>query len=114
MGHMSEDRTKETVASTTLWPQWEKELSEYLNTCERFEKENRKHGKKHSLLQHIEEPKHPLKTTNKDWVTGLVPGGNKNLNAFLVIVARYSRSVRFLQFHKEDTAMETEFLFWKK
>ncbi|MBW0501829.1 hypothetical protein O181_041544 [Austropuccinia psidii MF-1] len=35
MGHISEDRTKERVASTSWWPKWEKELSEYINTCER-------------------------------------------------------------------------------
>ncbi|MBW0518758.1 hypothetical protein O181_058473 [Austropuccinia psidii MF-1] len=46
MGHMSEDRTKERVASTAWWPKWEQELSEYINTCERCQKANRKHGKK--------------------------------------------------------------------
>ncbi|MBW0509384.1 hypothetical protein O181_049099 [Austropuccinia psidii MF-1] len=59
MGHMSEDRTKERVASTAWWPKWEQELSEYINTCEICQKANRKHGKKYGLLQHIEEPKHP-------------------------------------------------------
>ncbi|MBW0488499.1 hypothetical protein O181_028214 [Austropuccinia psidii MF-1] len=59
MGHMSEDRTKESVASTAWWPKWEKELSEYVNTFEKFQKANRKNGKKYALLQHIEEPKHP-------------------------------------------------------
>ncbi|MBW0484474.1 hypothetical protein O181_024189 [Austropuccinia psidii MF-1] len=44
MGHMSEDRTKERVASTAWWPRWEQELSEYINTCERCQKANRKHG----------------------------------------------------------------------
>ncbi|MBW0486057.1 hypothetical protein O181_025772 [Austropuccinia psidii MF-1] len=38
MGHMSEDRTKERVATTAWWPKWEQELSEYINTCERFQK----------------------------------------------------------------------------
>ncbi|MBW0482837.1 hypothetical protein O181_022552 [Austropuccinia psidii MF-1] len=32
MGHMSEDRTKERVASTPWWPKWEQEFSEYINT----------------------------------------------------------------------------------
>ncbi|MBW0472063.1 hypothetical protein O181_011778, partial [Austropuccinia psidii MF-1] len=32
MGHMSEDRTKERVASTAWWPKWEEDLSEYINT----------------------------------------------------------------------------------
>ncbi|MBW0534781.1 hypothetical protein O181_074496 [Austropuccinia psidii MF-1] len=47
-----------------------------------------------------------------DWVTGLVPGGKENFNYFLVIVDRYSKSVRCLPFHKEDTAMDTALLFW--
>ncbi|MBW0512913.1 hypothetical protein O181_052628 [Austropuccinia psidii MF-1] len=68
MGHRSEDRTKERVARTALWPKWEKELSEYIKTCERCQKENRKHGEKYGLLQHIEEPKHPWETIN---MTGL-------------------------------------------
>ncbi|MBW0496276.1 hypothetical protein O181_035991 [Austropuccinia psidii MF-1] len=59
MGHMSQDRTKERVARTAWWPKWEQELIEYINTCERWQKENRKHGKKYGPLQHIEEPKHP-------------------------------------------------------
>ncbi|MBW0547230.1 hypothetical protein O181_086945 [Austropuccinia psidii MF-1] len=51
-GHISEDRTKERVASTAWWPKWEQELSEYINTCERCQKANRKHGKKYGLLKH--------------------------------------------------------------
>ncbi|MBW0541972.1 hypothetical protein O181_081687 [Austropuccinia psidii MF-1] len=69
MGYMSEDRTEERVASTAWWPRWEQELSEYINTCERCQEANRKHGKKYGLLQHIEEPKHQWETINMEWVT---------------------------------------------
>ncbi|MBW0583006.1 hypothetical protein O181_122721 [Austropuccinia psidii MF-1] len=75
MGHRSEDRPRERVTRTAWWPKWEQELSEYINTCERCQKANRKHGKKYGLLQHIEEPKHPWETINMDWDTGLVQGG---------------------------------------
>ncbi|MBW0564414.1 hypothetical protein O181_104129 [Austropuccinia psidii MF-1] len=112
MGHMGEDRTKERVASTAWWPKWEQELSEYISTCERFQKENREHGKKDGLLQHIEEPKHPWQTINVDWATGLVPGGKENFNSFFIIVDRFRKSMRSLPFHKEDTAMDTALLFW--
>ncbi|MBW0467244.1 hypothetical protein O181_006959 [Austropuccinia psidii MF-1] len=112
MGHMSEERTKERVASTAWWPKWEQELSEYINTFERFQKANRKHGKKYGILQHIEEPKHPWETINMDWVTGMHPGGKENFTACLVIVDRYSKSVRCLPCHKEDTAMDAYLLFW--
>ncbi|MBW0469290.1 hypothetical protein O181_009005 [Austropuccinia psidii MF-1] len=109
---MSEDWTKERVASTAWWPKLEQELSEYINTFERFQKENRKHGKKYGLLQHIEEPKHPWETINMDLVTGIVPGGRENFNSCLIIVDRFSKSVRCLPCHKEYTAMDTALLFW--
>ncbi|MBW0461992.1 hypothetical protein O181_001707 [Austropuccinia psidii MF-1] len=112
MGHMSEDRTRERVARMAWWHKWEQEFSEYINNCERFQKENRKNGNKYGLLQHTEEPKHPWETINIDWVTGLVPGGKENFNACLIIVDRYSKHVRCLTLHKEDTAMDTAFLFW--
>ncbi|MBW0499267.1 hypothetical protein O181_038982 [Austropuccinia psidii MF-1] len=112
MGHMSEDMTKERVASTAWWPKWEQGLTEYINTCERCQKEKRKHGKKYGLLQHIEEPKHAWETINIDWATALVPGGKENYNASLIIVDRFSKSMRCLPCHKEDTAMDTSLLFW--
>ncbi|MBW0495624.1 hypothetical protein O181_035339 [Austropuccinia psidii MF-1] len=46
------------------------------------------------------------------WVTGLVPGGKESFNTCLVIVDRYSKSVRCLPCHKEDAAMDTSLLFW--
>ncbi|MBW0468613.1 hypothetical protein O181_008328 [Austropuccinia psidii MF-1] len=47
-----------------------------------------------------------------DWVTGVVTGGKENFNAFLIIVDRFSKSMRCLPCHKEDTAMDTALLFW--
>ncbi|MBW0487202.1 hypothetical protein O181_026917 [Austropuccinia psidii MF-1] len=96
MGCMSEDRTKERVASTAWWLKWEQELSEYITTCERFQKAKRKHGKKYQLPQHIEEPKPPWETINMHWVTGLVPGGKENYNACLIIADSFSKSMRCL------------------
>ncbi|MBW0571220.1 hypothetical protein O181_110935 [Austropuccinia psidii MF-1] len=112
MGHMSEDRTKERVASTAWWPRREQVLSEHINTCEGCQKANRKHGKKYGLLQHIEEPKHPWETINMDWVPGLVPGGREKFNACLIIVDRFRKSMRFLPCHKENTAMDASLLLW--
>ncbi|MBW0470012.1 hypothetical protein O181_009727 [Austropuccinia psidii MF-1] len=111
MRQMSEDGTKERVERTAWWPQLKKEFSEYIEACEIFQKANRKHWKKYGLLQHKEKPKHPWETINMDWGTGLAPGSNKNFNYFLVIVERYSKSVRFLPLHKEDTAIDTALSF---
>ncbi|MBW0496400.1 hypothetical protein O181_036115 [Austropuccinia psidii MF-1] len=110
---LEEPWTKERVESTAWWPKWEQEFSECIKTCGRFQKANKKHGKKYGLLQHIEEPKHLWKTINLDWVTGLVPGGKENFNYCLIIVYMFSKSIRCLPCHKEDTAMATSLLFWK-
>ncbi|MBW0492400.1 hypothetical protein O181_032115 [Austropuccinia psidii MF-1] len=111
MGHMSEDRANERVARTAWWLPWEQNLSEYINTCERFQQENRKNGNIYWLLQDIEVPKHPLETINMDWITGIVPGGKEKFNSFLVIVDRYSKIAVCLPFHKEDTVINTALLF---
>ncbi|MBW0537872.1 hypothetical protein O181_077587, partial [Austropuccinia psidii MF-1] len=100
MGHMSEDRAKERVASTSWCPKWEQEFSEYIKTCERYKKANRKHGKKYGLLHYIEKPKHPWQTINMDRVTGLVPGGKENFNSCLIIVDSFRKSMRFLPCHE--------------
>ncbi|MBW0494555.1 hypothetical protein O181_034270 [Austropuccinia psidii MF-1] len=47
-----------------------------------------------------------------NWVTGLVPGGKEKFDACLVIVDRYSKGLRCLTCHKEDTTMDTALLFW--
>ncbi|MBW0526087.1 hypothetical protein O181_065802 [Austropuccinia psidii MF-1] len=47
-----------------------------------------------------------------DWVTGLVPEAKENFMAFLVIFDRYSKSVRCLPCHKEDTSMDTTLSFF--
>ncbi|MBW0518029.1 hypothetical protein O181_057744 [Austropuccinia psidii MF-1] len=46
------------------------------------------------------------------WVTGIVSGGKENFNALLIIVDRFSKIVWCLPCHKEDTAMDTDLLFW--
>ncbi|MBW0460639.1 hypothetical protein O181_000354 [Austropuccinia psidii MF-1] len=46
-----------------------------------------------------------------DWVTGLGPGGKEKFNACLIIVDRFRKRVRCLPCHKEETEMDTPFLF---
>ncbi|MBW0548657.1 hypothetical protein O181_088372 [Austropuccinia psidii MF-1] len=47
-----------------------------------------------------------------DWVTGPVPGGKENFNSCLIKADRFSKSMRCLPCHKEDTAIDTALLFW--
>ncbi|MBW0502144.1 hypothetical protein O181_041859 [Austropuccinia psidii MF-1] len=39
-GHLSEERTLERVKTCSWWPNWKKDVSEYFQTCDRFQEEN--------------------------------------------------------------------------
>ncbi|MBW0568611.1 hypothetical protein O181_108326 [Austropuccinia psidii MF-1] len=88
MGHMSEYRTKERVTSTAWWPTWEQELSEYTKL--------------------VKDGKRQMGNMRRR----LVPGGKENYNACLIIADRFSKSMRCLPCHKEDTVINTALSFW--
>ncbi|MBW0573591.1 hypothetical protein O181_113306 [Austropuccinia psidii MF-1] len=62
----------------------------------------------------IQEPKSPWEIVHMDWVTALPPGGDRNYNACLVLVDRYSKTPMFLPCHKDETAMHTAIMIWNK
>ena len=113
-GHFSEDRTVERVKTVAWWPNWRQDVKLYVTSCETCQQANKFTGKRLGLMQRIEEPKRPWEIINMDWVTGLPPAGTDNVNACLVVVDRFSKRVRFLPCHKEDTAMDTALLFWNR
>ncbi|MBW0537177.1 hypothetical protein O181_076892 [Austropuccinia psidii MF-1] len=104
--HLSEDRTLERVKTCFWWPNWKKDVAEYCQDCERFQKANSATGKKFGIMIQIQEPKYPWEIAHMDWVTALHPGGDRNYNACLVLADRYRKTPIFLPCHKDDTAME--------
>ncbi|MBW0544720.1 hypothetical protein O181_084435 [Austropuccinia psidii MF-1] len=109
-GRLSEDRTMERIRTCAWWPSWRKDFIEYCHSCDRCHKANKATGKRFGLMIYIKEPSTPWEVVNMDWVTSLPPGGDKSYNAFLVIVYRCRKTKIFLQFHKDDTAMDTALL----
>ncbi|MBW0577774.1 hypothetical protein O181_117489 [Austropuccinia psidii MF-1] len=113
-GHLSEDRTLETVKNCEWWPSWRKETIEYCHSCDRWQKENRSTGKKFGLMIYIQEPKYTWEAVHIDLVTALPQSRDKSYNACLVIVERYSKTPIFLPCHKDDTAMDAALLLWSR
>ncbi|MBW0557309.1 hypothetical protein O181_097024 [Austropuccinia psidii MF-1] len=113
-GHLSEDRTREKIKTCIWWPMWQKDVSEYCKTCDIFQKENKSTGKRLGNMIKIQEPSRRWEIVHIDCVTALSLGGDRNYNAFLVIVDRLSKTPIFLPFHKDDTAMDTALLIWNR
>ncbi|MBW0500449.1 hypothetical protein O181_040164 [Austropuccinia psidii MF-1] len=113
-GHLSEDRTQEKVKNCIWWQMWQKDVSESCKTCERCQKANKSTGKILGNMSKIKEPRRPWDILHMDWVTGLPPGGDRSYNAFLVIFDKFSKTLIFLPFCKNDTAMDTVLLIWNR
>ncbi|MBW0463566.1 hypothetical protein O181_003281 [Austropuccinia psidii MF-1] len=109
-GHLSEDRTREKFKTCIWWPMWQKDVSEYCKTCDRFEKENKSTGKRLGNMIEIQEPSRTWEIVHMDWVTGLPPGGDKSYNACLLIFDRLRKTLICFPCHKDDTAMDTALL----
>ncbi|MBW0553837.1 hypothetical protein O181_093552 [Austropuccinia psidii MF-1] len=113
-GHLSEDRTRQKIKTCIWWQMWQKDVSEYCQTCDRCQKANKFIGKRLGNMIKIQKPRNTWENVHMDWVTGLPPGGDRSYNAFLVIVDKFSRAPIFLPFHKDDIAMDTGLLIWNR
>ncbi|MBW0550466.1 hypothetical protein O181_090181 [Austropuccinia psidii MF-1] len=113
-GNLSEDRTLEMVKTCSLWPNWKKDVSEYCQTCDRCQKENRATGKKFEIMIQIQGPKSPWGIAHMDWVTALPPGGYRSYNACPVLVDRYRKTPIFLPCQKDGTAMDKAIMICNK
>ncbi|MBW0496191.1 hypothetical protein O181_035906 [Austropuccinia psidii MF-1] len=96
------------------WPMWQKDVSEYCKTCDRFQKANKSTGKRLGNMIKFQGPIRPWKILHIDWVTGLPPGGDISYNSCLLIFDKFSKTPIFLPCHKDDTAMDTALLIWNR
>ncbi|MBW0542598.1 hypothetical protein O181_082313 [Austropuccinia psidii MF-1] len=65
-GHLSEERTREEVKTSSWWAMWQKDAAEYCKTCYRCQKANRSTGKRLGNMIKIQEPRRPWKIVHMD------------------------------------------------
>ncbi|MBW0525422.1 hypothetical protein O181_065137 [Austropuccinia psidii MF-1] len=104
----------EKIKTCAWWPSWRKDVIEYCHSCDGCQKVNKATVKRFGLMIHIQEPITPSEVAHMDWVTALPPGGDKIYNTCCVIADRYSKTPIFLSCHKDDTAIDTALLIWKR
>ncbi|MBW0469489.1 hypothetical protein O181_009204 [Austropuccinia psidii MF-1] len=90
--HLSENRTPDRVKTCSWWLNLRKYVSEYFQTCDRFQKADRATGKKFGMMIQIQEPKFSWEIAHMDWVIALPPLGDRSFNACLVLVDRYIKA----------------------
>ncbi|MBW0499153.1 hypothetical protein O181_038868 [Austropuccinia psidii MF-1] len=68
--HLSEDRTMERIKTCAWWPSCRKDVIEYCNSCDGFQKSNKGTGKIFGLMIHIQEQSTPWEVVHMDWLLG--------------------------------------------
>ncbi|MBW0479104.1 hypothetical protein O181_018819 [Austropuccinia psidii MF-1] len=111
-GYLFEERTREKVKTCIWWPMWQKDVSEYFKTCDRYKKANKSTGKRLGNMIKIQEPRRPWEIPHLDWVTGLPSGGDRIYNACLVIVDKLIKTPIFFPCFKDDKSIDTTLLIW--
>ncbi|MBW0548423.1 hypothetical protein O181_088138 [Austropuccinia psidii MF-1] len=84
-GNLSEDRKMERIKTCAWWQAWRKDVIEHFHSCERCQKDIKASGKIFGLMINIQEPITPWEVVHMDWPC-----------------------------HKDDTAMYTAILVWKR
>ncbi|MBW0520943.1 hypothetical protein O181_060658 [Austropuccinia psidii MF-1] len=109
--NLSEDKKLERVKTCSWWPNWRKDVTEYCQTCDRFQK-TRATGKKFGMVIQNQEPKSPSKIVCMNFVIALPAEGGRSFNACLVLGDRYRRTPIFLPCNEDNPAMDTAIIIW--
>jgi transposase InsO family protein len=111
-GHFDADRTLDRVRNIAWWPGISSDVTAYVSTCDTCQRAKRATGKRYGLLMKIESPTRPWDIINMDFITELPPAGDRNYNACLVIIDRFSRRAYFIPTMDTSDAKDFALLFW--
>jgi transposase InsO family protein len=111
-GHFDSDRTLDRVKNLAWWPGIAADVAAYVSTCDTCQRAKRATGKRHGLLIKIESPTRPWDIINMDFITELPPAGDRNYNACLVVIDRFSRRAYFIPTMDTADAKDFALLFW--
>lgn len=95
-GHFSFDKTLARVKNTAWWMNYNKDVVDYVSSCDSCQKGNQRTGNRYGLLQEIQKRIKLWDLINMDFVTGLPPAGDLSYNSVLVVVCRLTRKNKFV------------------
>ena len=94
VSHLGRDRTIDYVSSRFYWPNLQKDVSEFVKSCERCLKSKPQFGKKEGVLMPIPVASKPFVELTMDFFSGLPESGG--FDRVWVIVDRFTKMVRLL------------------
>lgn len=105
-GHFGASKTLAKLRASYYWESMDKDVHEYVRTCETCQKTKAKLHRPYGELQSLPRPERPFAEISMDYISGLPPCLYKGevFNAILVIVDRYTKLATYIPASKEDTS----------
>jgi transposase InsO family protein len=107
-GHFGFKRTLELIQRKYYWQQLRKHVKMHVRTCEVCQRTKTKRHKPYGELAPLPVPNRPWQELTMDFITSLPPSKwrGRTFDSILVIVDRFSKTVRYIAVTKTITAQE--------
>ena len=111
-GHPGPEKTIELVRRRFSWPDMNKWITEYVQSCDECQRNKARRGKTQPPLQPLEIPSSPWEHITADFVTGL-PVVESGENAILTVVDKFSKMAIFIPCRDTTDSKQTASLMIK-
>ena len=105
--HLGQNRTIHEVRRRAWWPSLDKDVTDYIQSCEGCQKNKINRQKPSGYLQQLQKPTRPGTHYSLDFMTGLPQSSRELFDSILVVVDRYSKRVWTIPTHATADARLT-------
>lgn len=90
-GHFGRDRTYDMLRRTYYWPKMDKDVSDFINSCETCQQVKPTNQKTSGLYTALPIPEGRWHTVSMDFIEGLPESGKERYNSIVVFVDKFSK-----------------------
>jgi len=103
-GHFGIHKTLEWLKHNYYWVKMEEDVTDYVRSCDTYQRDKPSRHKKYGLLEPLEVPYRPWSSISMDWITELPELGG--CTQIWVIVDRFSKMVRLVPLPTNTTSQD--------
>jgi hypothetical protein len=111
-GHFGQFKTLERVKNNFFWPNMDKDVEEYVRSCDSCQRNKTSRHKKFGMLQPLEIPYRPWTSISMDFIVGLP--GSSGFTKIWVIVDRFSKMSHYIPLPTLNKTEDLAKLFLKE
>ncbi|KAH0607133.1 uncharacterized protein H6S33_003121 [Morchella sextelata] len=111
-GHFGQFKTLERVKNNFFWPNMDKDVEEYVRSCDSCQRNKTSRHKKFGMLQPLEIPYRPWTSISMDFIVGLPE--SSGFTKIWVIVDRFSKMAHYIPLPTLNKTEDLAKLFLKE